>query len=40
MSAKRSDPGRSEFGIRHVTVVPTNFQSEDDEDDAPRTSPR
>ena len=31
MAAKRSD-----FGVRHVTVVPTNFESTEDEDDARR----
>ena len=40
MSAKRTEPDRSEFGIHHVTVVPTNFQSEDDEDDTAGTPSR
>ena len=40
MSAKRSESGRSEFGIHHVTVVPTNFQADDDEDDTARTPSR
>lgn len=27
----------SDFGVRHVTVVPTNFQPADSDDEADRT---
>ncbi len=39
MAANRSEPTRADFGMHHVTVVPTNFDS-DDEDELPRRSSR
>jgi len=38
MAANRSDTSRAEFGMHHVTVVPTNFDTDDEDEPAQRSS--